>query len=94
MFLLKRFSFWLPLLALIHYINELIYNPIKDIVFAIDPLLNFLLTTLNNSGFLYDYENHKILFPGFLFHFCLWLIYGVVIDYFIHVLFKESPETD
>lgn len=94
MFLLKRFSFWLPLLSLIHYINELIYNPIKDIVFAIDPLLNFSLTILNNSGFLYDYENYEFLFPGFLLHFCLWLIYGVVIDYFIRVLFKESPETD
>ncbi len=73
-----------------NYLFELMYNPVKDMVFAIDPLLNFLLNMLNSNEFFYDYGNFKILFPGFLLHFCLWLIYGVIIDYIIKVLMKES----
>ncbi|WP_342511931.1 hypothetical protein MKY34_15035 [Sporosarcina sp. FSL K6-1522] len=88
MSLLKRFSFWLPAMAIIHYIFELLWNPVKDIVFAFDPLLAGIFGVLNSHGFLYDNEHFKILFPGFLVHFFLWLIYGAVIDYIINVLFS------
>lgn len=36
MSLLKRFTFWLPLLSLINYIGKLIFNPVKDLVFVLD----------------------------------------------------------
>lgn len=81
MVLLKRFAFWLPLLTIIHYIYELTINPVKDIVFAFDPILSFLFNMLSNVT--YDVEQNKILIPGFLIHFFLWLIYGLIIDSFI-----------
>ena len=81
MALFKRFTFWLPFLSVIHYIYEMVFNPIKDIVLAIDPLLGFLFNLFN--GAVYDYENHLILFPGFLVHFVLWLLYGLIIDWIL-----------
>ena len=78
MSLFKRFAFWLPIFAVVHYMYELFCNPIKDIVLAIDPLLSYLFTLFD--GVVYDYENFKILFPGFLLHVLLWLIYGFIID--------------
>jgi len=85
MSLLKRFAFWLPVMAIVHYIFELLWNPVKDIVFAFDLLLAIISGVLNSHGFLYDHEHHKILFPGFLVHFFLWLIYGTIIDYIINL---------
>ena len=35
MFPLKGFAFWLPVLVVIYYIGELLFNPVKDIVFAL-----------------------------------------------------------
>lgn len=90
--LLKRFAFWLPILAVVHYIFELVWNPVKDIVFAFDPLLAKILWMFNIHGFLYDSEHFKILFPGFLLHLLLWLIYGLIIDYIIKFLFKQNEE--
>ncbi|MGF9979184.1 hypothetical protein ABE042_22630 [Viridibacillus arvi] len=89
---LKRFAFWLPVITVIHYILELLWNPIKDIVFAIDPLLAKIFGVLNSQGFLYDGEHFKILFPGFLVHFFLWLIYGLIIDYIINLIFKQNEK--
>lgn len=86
----KRFSFWLPILAVIHYIFELLYNPVKDIIFALDPLLGKIFWALNIKGFLYDSENFKILFPGFLVHLSVWFIYGLIIDYIIKVLSRKD----
>ncbi|MFC5603750.1 hypothetical protein [Sporosarcina koreensis] len=94
MSLLKRFAFWLPVIAIIHYIFELLWNPVKDIVFAFDPLLVKIFGALNSNGYLYDNEHLKILFPGFLVHFILWLIYGAIIDYIINVLFTQSKRDD
>ncbi|MCT6923478.1 hypothetical protein [Metasolibacillus sp.] len=82
--LLKRFAFWLPVLAVVNYIFELIVNPIKDVGLAVDPLLSFILMNMGNIT--YDHENFKLLFPGFLIHFSLWLLYGVLIDKFIKQL--------
>lgn len=90
MSLLKRFSFWLPVLAVIHYLFELLYNPVKDIVFALDPLLGKIFWTLNMDGILYDSEHSKILFLGLLVHLFVWFIYGLIIDYVIHVLFRRD----
>ncbi|WP_107841604.1 hypothetical protein [Metasolibacillus meyeri] len=84
MSLFKRFAFWLPLLAVVHYIHELILNPITDAALAVDPLLSFLLMKMGHIA--YDYENFKLLLPGFLLHFFLWLLYGIVIDKFIKQL--------
>lgn len=81
MTIFKRFAFWLPLLAIIYYIYELTVNPIKDLIFAIDPLLTILVKVLGHIA--YDYENSKILIPGFLVHFFLWLIYGIILDYIL-----------
>ena len=81
MSLFKRFVFWLPLLTVVHYIYELLFNPIKDIVLAIDPVLSYLFRLF--GGTMYDYENYSILFYGFLLHFILWFIYGFIIDRFI-----------
>ena len=78
MSLFKRFAFWLPILAVIYYMYELIVNPIKDIVLTIDPLLGFLFTLFD--GVVYDNAHFKLLFPGFLLHFFLWLAYGLIID--------------
>jgi len=83
MSLFKRFAFWLPLLSVINYIYELLFNPIKDMVGAIDLLLGILFNKFGDV--VYDYENHKILFLGFLLHFFLWLIYGIIIDYIIKI---------
>lgn len=93
MFLFKRFSFWLPVLAVIYYIGELLFNPYKDIIFGLDLLLGKIFSTLNDHGFLYDNEHFKILFPGFLIHFFLWFLYGVLIDYIVHVIFREKRRT-
>ena len=84
----KRFAFWLPFLSVIHFIYEMLFNPIKDIVLAIDPLLGFLFKLFN--GFVYNYESHLILFPGFLLHFVLWLLYGFIID----CILKNSSSID
>ncbi|MEC1177063.1 hypothetical protein P9B03_01085 [Metasolibacillus meyeri] len=84
MSLFKRFAFWLPLLAVVNYIYELIVNPIIEAGLAVDPLLGFLLRKMGNIA--YDYENFKLLLPGFLLHFFLWLLYGIVIDKFIKQL--------
>ena len=81
MSLFKRFGFWLPLLTVVNYIYELLFNPIKDIVLAIDPVLSYLFSLF--GGTMYDYENHTILFYGFLLHFILWFLYGMIIDRFI-----------
>ncbi|WOV83696.1 hypothetical protein PGH26_12530 [Sporosarcina jeotgali] len=94
MSLLKRFAFWLPVMAVIHYIFELLWNPVKDMIFAFDPLLAKIFGLLDSNGFLYDNEHFKILFPGFLVHFFLWLIYGVIIDYIIKVLFRENRKDE
>lgn len=90
MSLFKRFSFWLPALAVLNYVIELIWNPYKEIVFGIDLLLAELFWTLNRQGMLYNNEQFKILFPGFLLHFFLWLIYGLVIGAMIYFLFKRN----
>lgn len=90
MSLLKRFSFWFPALAVINYLIELLWNPVKDMVFAFDPLLAKIFGALNSYGFLYDNEHFKILFPGFLVHFFLWLIYGIVIDYIINASSRQN----
>ncbi|SKA89957.1 hypothetical protein SAMN04244570_0909 [Sporosarcina newyorkensis] len=87
---LKRFSFWLPVLAVIHYIIELLYNPVKDIIFALDPLLGKTFWALNIHDFLYDSEHSKILFPGLLVHLFVWLIYGIIIDYIFKLLFRQD----
>jgi len=86
MSLFKRFAFWLPLFAVINYIIEILVNPFKDIVLGIDILLGFLFRTFGDL--VYDSQNFKILLPGFLLHFFLWLLYGLVIDYFIRKLLK------
>ena len=91
MSLFKRFAFWLPILAVIHYMYELIVNPIKDIVLAIDPLLGFLITLFD--GVVYDDKLFKLLFPGFLLHFSLWLTYGLIIDRIVKK-FRSAAEKE
>lgn len=88
MSLLKRFAFWLPLFSVINYIIELLFNPFKDIVLGIDLLLGLLFTTFGDL--VYDDQNFKILLPGFLLHFFLWLLYGLIIDYIIRTLFIQK----
>ncbi|MCG7334875.1 hypothetical protein MHZ95_06270 [Sporosarcina sp. ACRSM] len=92
MSLLKRFAFWLPVLTVIHYMFEVLWNPVKDIVFAFDPLLAKIFWMLNSGGFLYDDEHFKILFLGFLVHFLLWFIYGLIIDYMINLIFRQNEK--
>ncbi len=43
-----------------------------------DPILIYLINKLGSS--LYNYEEFKLLLPGFLLHFFLWLLYGIAID--------------
>lgn len=86
--LLRRWAFWLPLLAVINYIYELLYRPIKHLVLALDPLLALLFKLFDNI--VYDADSYKILFPGFLIHFLLLLTYGWIIDCLIKWMFKEE----
>lgn len=80
---LKRFAFWLPLLACLNYVFELTVNPIKDILLT-DPLLQRSLRMMGDIG--YDSDQYQLLFPGFLVHFFLWFVYGRMIDWFVKQL--------
>lgn len=84
--LIKCFAFWLPILAIVNYIYELIFHPIKDIVLAIDPLLGFLFNVFDGVV----YENYNILFLGFLLHFFLWFVYGVILDCIVKKLGSDK----
>ncbi|GKV70205.1 hypothetical protein NCCP2716_27030 [Sporosarcina sp. NCCP-2716] len=90
----RRLSFWLPVLAVMLYVNELWMNPAKDIVFAVDPLLAQIVGVLNHRDYLYDHDRLQMLFPGFLVHVILWFLYGLFIDYAIHILFKQEEKED
>ncbi|PYF06245.1 hypothetical protein [Ureibacillus chungkukjangi] len=76
--LLKKFTFWLPLLSIFIIVYELVFKPVKHPWAAIDPIFSFLFTFL-----LPLLPDNPSIFYALTLHFLLAVSYGIILDRYI-----------
>ncbi|KRF05535.1 hypothetical protein ASG89_20625 [Paenibacillus sp. Soil766] len=95
MFLLRKFTFWFPVMNIIIYLSDYLGSGLANIILSQFPPNTWLIRAepfrdwmINESAFGGSSILVTFRFTAYLIHFCFFLSIGFVLDYIIH-LFKS-----
>jgi hypothetical protein len=98
MFFLRKFTFWFSALSIIICFSDYLGSGIANIILSQYPPITWLLRTEPFRKWIIDesiLQTSSVLvsfrFSAYLIHFCSFLIVGLLLEYFIHLIKKGQP---